>query len=255
MSLAFVFRIPSLTSSSVIWSACLSLGTSLEGSLWLPCLLCSTHNSCLWLSGNIMFSSSVLFFCPLILRIHHWYSGRNVGMQAATIPICTSNSRHNQFTMPSYVSSRGIAWLLRIVRTRQQAPVMNPKHINSNSPTFVLKSICTRHRNRIGSAAKEKSETTDIIAWARTIASFALRLIHVPLPSHAACIGWHCIIHMTLRIVFENKRKATAHCNGLKSVSLFGMRIKNKQIETFVHMSVEKVWIHSPYVYFLNCWT
>lgn len=173
--------------------------------------------------------------------MNHIYNGRKVGMHAAIMPIWTSKRRHTQFTMPSYVWLSGNAWLLRTVRTKQQAPVMNPKHIRNHSPILVLKSICTRQRNTIGSVANAKSETTDMRACTSTIPSLAPRVMHVPLLSQAAWSGWHWQIQMVVRIVLEKRRKATAQYSGRSSALLWGIRIKNRHIETLVHISVANV--------------
>lgn len=60
------------------------------------------------------------------------------------------------------------------------------------------------------------------------------------------------MIHMTVKIVLEKSRNATAYWSGKSSALLLGSRIKNRHIDTFVHMRVANVWIHSPYVYFMN---
>lgn len=76
--------------------------------------------------------------------------------------------------------------------------------------------------------------------------SFAFLLIQVPESSHAAWMGWHCMIHMTVKMVLEKSRNATAHCSGKRSALLLGNRIKNRHMETLVHIRVANVWIHSP---------
>ena len=48
---------------------------------------------------------------------------------------------------------------------------------------------------------------------------------------------------MTVMMVLEKSRKATALCSGKSSALLLGSRIRKRQIETFVHMRVAKVWI------------
>lgn len=99
--------------------------------------------------------------------------------------------------------------------------------------------------------ARVKSDTADIIACVRITACLASRLRHPPSPelSQTERTGWHCMIHMTVRTVLENMRKPIAQYNMRRRAQLRDMRRRKRQMEIFVHMSVKKVWIHSPYVY------
>lgn len=47
------------------------------------------------------------------------------------------------------------------------------------------------------------------------------------------------MIHMTVKMVLEKSRNATAHCSGKSSTLLFGSRIKNRHMETLVYANFE----------------
>lgn len=44
---------------------------------------------------------------------------------------------------------------------------------------------------------------------------------------------------MTVKMVLEKSRNATAHCSGKRSALLLGKRIKNRHMETLVYGDVE----------------
>lgn len=63
---------------------------------------------------------------------------------------------------------------------------------------------------------------------------------------HAASMGRHCMIHRMVSTTFDTSSIATAACRGRMRALVAGIRIRKRQMEILVHISVANVWIHSP---------
>lgn len=174
----------------------------------------------------------------------HLYPGRNVGIQAATIPKTTSHERQYQFGIEAHVGSSVSFCQFKTVRTRDSEPVMTPRPIRAQRPSLLRKLICTLRRIRIGKAERKKSEMMDMMAWEMMIRSSWPFEKHLPadLSFHALSrCGVHCRIHRRLKMMLLTTKMIIAACRGRMNALVIVMRRRKRQMETLVNIRVANV--------------